>query len=80
MKVEIIAPGGYGTRADNVLHVRGSIIELDDDVALKLAGYNIVRIVKSPSPEQEVETAEAAPAPENTARRTRKPAPRRKVK
>jgi hypothetical protein len=75
-RVEIISPGGYGTRQDGILHDRGSVIELDDAVAVKLVGYGMVRIL--PDPEPAVETAAKAP-PQNAAKRTGKTPPRKMV-
>jgi len=72
MKVKVVQKSGYGTR-DNVMHDCGSVIELPDDVARKLATYGIVALL----PEEKkaapvVETAAPAPA-ETTAARTGKP-------
>lgn len=73
MKVTVIQKSGYGTR-DGVWHDCGSVFELPDDVARKLAVYGIVALLPEQKPaakKAEVEAAVPEP-PANTAARSGK--------
>lgn len=74
MRVRITARNGYGDRYGR-RHSLGTVVEYKDDLALKLIRLGVAVAVS----EQPVETAELA-APENAARRTSKPRPRRASK
>jgi len=74
VKVRIILAPGYFWQG--VLHPAGSVIDFPDEDAHILFENRFAVPVPASKPAPVIETTEAAPAPENAARRTTKPKPR----
>ena len=80
-KVRILLPRGYAYQGE--VHPNGSVIEFpDEDVHVLLENGFAEVVAEKPAAKKAatLETAEAPPAPENAAKRTRKPVPRKGAK
>jgi len=71
MRILIIAKAGYSNPRRDIEVPTGGMVDVRDDLAVKLLNRGIA----VPAPAPKVETAEVAP-PENAAKRTAKPKPK----